>query len=108
MAGVSNAQLRTELKEDIREVFDLAKQNQRTLRGSNGDKGLVTQVETIAKSVEAIVNTHLPTMKKELLAEIQKDREKNVTFPGLAAWFSPVVSGLIVAILVSVIHALFF
>lgn len=49
---------------------------ERTLRGHNGDIGLVAKVDSLAEKLEALVEKHLPKMIADLTASRRSDFER--------------------------------
>lgn len=53
-------------REDLDELKDCIEQNTRTLRGSNGNPGIVTDVEIVKKDVKEIKDNHLVHIQQSL------------------------------------------
>jgi hypothetical protein len=66
----------------IQEMLAEVKENRRTLRGYNGDAGLVAKVINIESALNTMMNNHLPHMQADLMNEIgllRKDIERQLS-----------------------------
>lgn len=97
------------LLEQIKEVKNCAEENHRTLRGFDGDIGLVGKVDGIDKSITNLKDNDLPHMESRIMLAIKTQGDKNITWPsllkGLAA---PVTIAVIISVVITLVTKFFF
>lgn len=97
------------LQSELGEVKKAIEQNNRALRGFDGEPGLVAQVRELQNTVCRLMTNDLPHMKDDLISEIKKLQEKSVMWPSLAKNFAgPIMVSIITALLVTLLHKLLF
>lgn len=96
-------------KAEIDEIKKSVAQNNRALRGSNGDPGLVAEVRELSHNFDRLVENDLPHMKDDILDEIKKLHDKSITWPALGKGLvGPIIISVITALLVTGLHRIFF
>ncbi len=86
-------------------VEDCVKQNNRALRGKNGDGGMVQKLgimHTEMKAIKTILNNDITHLKTLLELRLETQEEKAVNWIEIAkGWIVPILLSLITAILVT-------
>lgn len=97
----SNAELGTRLET----VEDCVKQNNRALRGKNGEGGMVQKLgvmHTEMTAIKTILNNDITHLKTLLELRLETQEEKAVNWIEIAkGWIVPILLSLITAILVT-------
>ncbi len=97
------------LLQQIKEVKDCSEENHRTLRGHDGEVGLVAKVDAIDTSIANLKTNDLPHMEERLTLAIKTQAEKNVTWPALAKGLvQPVTIAVIISVVITLIGKFFF
>lgn len=97
-----------EIKEQLKELKEAVKQNDRALRGSNGNAGLVADVRILREHVKSICDVELPALKEDVLDEISKLQVKAVLWPNLfRGILGPISVAVLTTILVAIVEAVF-
>jgi hypothetical protein len=93
----------------IEDLKQCAEGNRRALRGYDGEIGLVGKVAGLETSIFTLKTSDLPHMEGRIMTAIKTQAEKNVTWPSLGKGLvAPIGVAVITAVLVSVIHSIFF
>jgi hypothetical protein len=97
------------LKVELDLVKKCSEQNNRALYGKNGEAGLIADVTSIKQTVEKIVTNDLPHLRTDLLKEIEDLKEDSWTWRGFRKEVaSPIAIAIVTAVLVTVLHNIFF
>lgn len=83
-------------------------QNNRALRGYNGNPGLVADVKSVAEQVQILKDETIPHMKDDILKEIKILQEKTVLWPVLGKVGGNIITAIVTALLITGLHAIFF
>lgn len=83
-------------------------QNNRALRGYNGTPGLVSDVTNLKEDVATMKDEVLPHMKDEILKEIKTLSEKTVLWPVLGKAGGNIITAVVTALIVTLLHSWFF
>jgi hypothetical protein len=82
----------------IADLKSVTEENRRTLRGHNGDAGLLERVRLVEVIMTRLVDEALPEMEKRIMTELTKSQERNVRWPWLLEKFLvPVITAAITA-----------
>jgi hypothetical protein len=97
------------LAREIEVIKKCSAENYRTLRGKDGDVGLVAKVEAIGTSVESLKNSDLPQMEDRIVLAMKTQADKNITWPSLLkGLLAPVTIAVIISVAVTLVTKFFF
>lgn len=93
----------------IKVVKESSEENHRTLRGHDGEVGLVAKVDAIGTSVDSLKTNDLPHMEKRIMLAIKTQADKNITWLSLVKGLAvPVTIAVIISVTITLINKFFF
>lgn len=96
------------LRKAVEKNADGIEQNNRALRGSNGNPGLAADVLSLKADMKTLKENDLPHMKNDILKEIKVLQEKALLWPVLGKVGGNIITAIITALAVTALHAWLF